>query len=177
MSRIAKSPIEIPDQVNISREGKKFFVKGPRGELYINIHHEVEIEQKNGSLYFAPTNGNKTSLSMSGTTRALVFNMVQGVTIGFEKRLKLTGVGYRAQKKGKKIQLSLGYSHQINYDLPESIEAEVIDQTEIKISGIDKQLVGQTAAQIRDFRRPEPYKGKGVSYVGERIYRKEAKKK
>ncbi len=177
MSRVAKSPVEIPAGVEVKLAGQHIAVKGGMGQLELDIHMAVEVKQEENVLTFEARDGSKLSRAMSGTTRALVNNMVTGVSAGFAKNLKLVGVGYRAQLQGKTLNLSLGFSHPVVYALPEGVTAETPSQTDIVIKGIDKQLVGQVAAEIRDFRRPEPYKGKGVRYADERVRRKEAKKK
>ena len=143
----------------------------------MNIHSSVEIKQEENNIVFAPKNGDKAAMAMAGTFRSLVNNMVVGVTQGFQKKLILQGVGYRAKTSGKVVNLSLGFSHPVDYELPEGVTAEVPSQTEIVISGVDKQQVGQVAAEIRGYRPPEPYKGKGVRYADENVRRKEAKKK
>ncbi|WP_211829035.1 50S ribosomal protein L6 [Kistimonas asteriae] len=177
MSRVAKSPVEIPAGVEVKLAGQHIAIKGGMGQLDLDIHMAVEVKQEENVLIFEARDGSKLSRAMSGTTRALVNNMVAGVSAGFTKSLKLVGVGYRAQLQGKTLNLSLGFSHPVVYALPEGVTAETPSQTDIVIKGIDKQLVGQVAAEIRDFRRPEPYKGKGVRYTDERVRRKEAKKK
>ncbi|MGI0118160.1 50S ribosomal protein L6 [Zooshikella sp. RANM57] len=177
MSRVAKNPVVIPNGVEVKLDNRHITVKGSKGSLDMNLHHSVEVNQADGSLTFAARDGAKHSRAMAGTTRALVANMVTGVSNGFEKKLQLIGVGYRAQAKGKSLNLTLGFSHPVDYQLPEGVQAETPSQTEIVLKGIDKQLVGQVAAEIRDFRRPEPYKGKGIRYADERVHRKEAKKK
>ncbi|KEQ14007.1 50S ribosomal protein L6 [Endozoicomonas numazuensis] len=177
MSRVAKSPVAIPAGVEIKLDGQHIAVKGGKGQLELSIHSNVEVKQEENVLTFEARDGAKHSRALAGTTRALVNNMVTGVTAGFEKKLKLVGVGYRAQAKGKSLNLNLGFSHPVDYSLPEGVTAETPSQTEILIKGIDKQLVGQVAAEIREFRRPEPYKGKGVRYADEHVRRKEAKKK
>ncbi|MDE1464742.1 50S ribosomal protein L6 [Spartinivicinus poritis] len=177
MSRIAKSPVELPSGVEVSLAGGQITIKGSKGSLSMGLASCVEVAQEESVLTFVAKNGAKHSRAMAGTTRALVSNMVTGVNSGFEKKLQLIGVGYRAQAKGKSINLTLGFSHPVDYELPEGISAETPSQTEIVIRGIDKQLVGQVAAEIRDFRPPEPYKGKGIRYADEHVRRKEAKKK
>lgn len=177
MSRVAKTPVELPSGVQVTLSAGHIAVKGSKGQLQMDIHNAVEIKQEESILTFEARDGSKQSRAMSGTTRALVSNMVTGVHAGFEKKLQLVGVGYRAQVKGKTLNLSLGFSHPVEYALPEGVTAETPSQTEVLIKGIDKQLVGQVAAEIRDFRRPEPYKGKGVRYADEMVRRKEAKKK
>ena len=177
MSRVAKSPVAIPAGVEIKRDGQGLTIKGPKGQLELVEHNNVEVAQEENVLTFAPRDGAKHSRALAGTTRALVNNMVTGVTVGFMKKLQLVGVGYRAQAKGNSLTLNLGFSHPVEYNLPTGVTAETPSQTEILVQGIDKQLVGQVAAEIREFRRPEPYKGKGVRYADERVRRKEAKKK
>ena len=177
MSRVAKSPVAIPAGVEIKRDGQGLIIKGPKGQLELVVHNNVEVAQEENVLTFAPRDGAKHSRALAGTTRALVNNMVTGVTVGFMKKLQLVGVGYRAQAKGNSLTLNLGFSHPVEYNLPTGVTAETPSQTEILVQGIDKQLVGQVAAEIREFRRPEPYKGKGVRYADERVRRKEAKKK
>ncbi|MGI9275280.1 MAG: 50S ribosomal protein L6 [Endozoicomonas sp.] len=177
MSRVAKAPVEIPAGVEVKLDGQSVAVKGSKGKLELNVHANVEVNQEENVLTFAARDGAKHSRALAGTTRALVNNMVTGVSAGFEKKLQLVGVGYRAQAKGKTLNLNLGFSHPVDYTLPEGVTAETPSQTEILIKGIDKQLVGQVAAEIREFRRPEPYKGKGVRYADEHVRRKEAKKK
>ena len=177
MSRVAKSPVAIPAGVEIKRDGQGLTIKGPKGQLELVVHNNVEVAQEENVLTFAPRDGAKHSRALAGTTRALVNNMVTGVTEGFMKKLQLVGVGYRAMAKGNSLTLNLGFSHPVEYNLPTGVTAETPTQTEILVQGIDKQLVGQVAAEIREFRRPEPYKGKGVRYADERVRRKEAKKK
>ena len=177
MSRIAKAPINVPGGVEISQSGNSVKVKGPKGEMTTDMHASVQMKQDGDVLNFSPANDDKTALAMTGTMRSLVNNMVTGVTTGFQKKLELVGVGYRAQAKGKVLNLTLGFSHPVNYDVPEGITIETPSATEVVVSGIDKQLVGQAAANIRAYRPPEPYKGKGVKYADEVIVRKEAKKK
>jgi large subunit ribosomal protein L6 len=175
MSRVASNPITLPSGVEIKLEGQDLSVKGSKGALTLVVHEGVEVKQEEGTLKFAARN--KDAIAMSGTTRALVNNMVLGVTEGFEKKLVLNGVGYRVASSGNKLNLTLGFSHPVAYELPEGISAETPSQTEIVVKGIDKQAVGQAAAEIRAFRPPEPYKGKGVRYADEYVRRKEAKKK
>ena len=176
MSRVAKNPVKLPQGVEIKLDGQALSVKGAKGTLELNLHPTVEVVQEEGELRFAARAGSP-NMAMAGTTRALVNNMVIGVSQGFERKLQLVGVGYKAQAKGQVLNLALGYSPPIDYQLPEGVSAETPSQTDIIIKGIDKQLVGQVAAEIRDFRRPEPYKGKGVRYADEVVRRKEAKKK
>ncbi len=175
MSRVANSPVNVPNGVEVKLEGRDLSVKGAKGTLQMTVHEGVEITQEDSTLTFAAKD--KADVAMSGTTRALVNNMVVGVTDGFERKLVLNGVGYRAAVQGKKLNLTLGFSHPVEYELPEGISAEMPSQTEIVLKGIDKQALGQAAAEIRGFRPPEPYKGKGVRYEDEYVRRKEAKKK
>ena len=177
MSRIANAPVEIPGGVEVSLSGSEISIKGSKGNLSLPIHDLVEIKQEENALKVAAVNTTKKSHALSGTFRALVNNMVTGVSQGFEKQLELIGVGYRAQAQGKKLNLSLGFSHPVEYQAPEGIEIETPSQTQVIVRGIDKQLVGQVSAEIRAFRPPEPYKGKGVRYANEYVKRKEAKKK
>jgi len=177
MSRIAKAPISIPNGIEVSQSGNSVKVKGPKGEMSTDIHSSVQMKQDDGVLNFSPVEESKSSMAMTGTMRSLVDNMVKGVSTGFQKKLELVGVGYRAQAKGKVLNLTLGFSHPVNYDVPEGITVETPSATEIVVSGADKQQVGQAAANIRAYRPPEPYKGKGVKYSDEVIVRKEAKKK
>jgi len=177
MSRIAKNPVEIPGGVELSIKNGELVAKGPKGSLKVILHDSVEVKQEDNVLTFAPRDGKKSSMAITGTMRSVVNNIVNGVTTGFEKKLQLVGVGYRAQGQGKKLSLSLGFSHPIEYAVPEGIEIETPAATEIIVRGCDKQLVGQVCAEIRAFRPPEPYKGKGVKYADEQIVRKEAKKK
>jgi len=177
MSRVAKNPVQVPAGVEVKLSGQDLSVKGAKGEMNFGVHNAVLINQGEGELTFAARNGDTGSRAMAGTMRAVVQNMVTGVSTGFEKRLELQGVGYRAQAQGNTLTLQLGFSHPVVYNLPEGIEAQTPSQTEIVISGIDKQRVGQVCAEIRAYRPPEPYKGKGVRYQGEYVRRKEAKKK
>ena len=177
MSRIAKKPIEMPSGVNLTVKGQTISAKGPKGELSLTVHDDVRVEQKDNVLTFNPVNSEKSAVAMTGTMRSLANNIVIGVSQGFEKKLQLVGVGYRAQAKGKVLNLSLGFSHPVDYPVPEGITIETPSQTEIVVTGCDKQKVGQVSAEIRAFRPPEPYKGKGVKYADEQIIRKEAKKK
>ncbi len=177
MSRIANKPIKMPSGVNLSISGQTLSAKGPKGELSLTVHDDVTFEQNDNVLMFKPVNDEKSAVAMTGTMRSLANNIVTGVSQGFEKRLNLVGVGYRAQAKGKVLNLSLGFSHPIDYQVPEGITIETPSQTEIVVSGCDKQKVGQVSAEIRAYRPPEPYKGKGVKYADEHIIRKEAKKK
>ena len=177
MSRIAKNPIAVPSGVEINLAANQLMVKGGKGELSMAINPAVEVKFEDGQLTFAPAGEAENGWAQAGTARAVANNLVRGVTEGFEKKLQLVGVGYRAQAQGKKLNLSLGFSHPVEYELPEGITAETPSQTEIVIKGIDKQRVGQVSAEIRAYRPPEPYKGKGVRYADEYVRRKEAKKK
>jgi large subunit ribosomal protein L6 len=178
MSRIGKLPVAIPAGVTITLNGQDLMVKGPKGELTLRAHDEVQLKQEESNIIVSPRSPNSQfGRAIWATTRALTQNLVIGVTEGYTKVLELKGVGYRANLQGDKLVLQLGYSHDINFPVPSSIKIEVEKQTTITITGIDKQLVGETAAQIRKFRPPEPYKGKGVKYSDERIIRKEGKKK
>ena len=181
MSRIAKSPITIPDGVEVSQSGAVITVKGKLGEMTMNVHSSVTIKNTDNVLTFMPTENSKEDeksvWAQAGTARANTFNLIKGVTEGWEKKLTLIGVGYRAQARGKVLSLTLGFSHPVNYDLPEGVSVETPSQTEVVVKGIDKQKVGQAAAEIRAFRPPEPYKGKGVRYTDEQVVRKDAKKK
>ena len=181
MSRIAKSPITIPDGVEVSQSGGVLTVKGKLGEMTMNVHSSVTINNTDNVLTFLPTETTKdeerNAWAQAGTARANTFNLIKGVTKGWEKKLTLIGIGYRAQARGKVLSLTLGFSHPVNYDLPEGVSVETPSQKEVVVKGIDKQKVGQAAAEIRAFRPPEPYKGKGVRYTDEQVVRKDAKKK
>ena len=177
MSRVAKAPITLPKGVSVDLSGQSVKVKGPKGSLGWNVHPTVRVTQEDGVLRVAPVEGEQAAWAMAGTTRAVLNNMVQGCGNGFERKLTLVGVGYRAQGKGPTLSLSLGFSHPIEYPVPEGITIETPTQTEIVVKGADRQQVGQVAAEIRAFRPPEPYKGKGVRYSDEQVLRKEAKKK
>jgi large subunit ribosomal protein L6 len=177
MSRIAKAPVELPKGVEFKQDGNVVTIKGGKGSLSLELNSEVELAQDEGALSVAPRSGSRFANAVTGTTRALLANMVQGVTEGFERKLQLVGVGYRAQAQGNKLNLTLGFSHPVVYDVPEGVNVETPSQTEVVITGSDKQKVGQVAAEIRHFRPPEPYKGKGVRYSDERVRLKEAKKK
>ncbi len=177
MSRIANNPIEVPKGVEVSVSGNDINVKGSKGALNLVIHDAVTVKQEDGVLKFNAVDEDKKNVAMAGTTRALVNNMVVGVSAGFVKELQLQGVGYRAQVQGKTLNLTLGFSHPIAHQVPDSIEIEAPTPTQVFVRGIDKQLVGQVAAEIRAYRPPEPYKGKGVRYADEYVRRKEAKKK
>ena len=177
MSRVANNPVQLPKGVEVTLGGTEISVKGAKGTLAMPINPQVEIAQEDNVLTFAARSGDQFSRAMSGTTRALVSNMVTGVSEGFEKKLELVGVGYRAQVQGKSINLTLGFSHPVVYQLPEGVSAETPSQTEVLLKSSDKQKLGQAAAEIRAYRPPEPYKGKGVRITGEYVRRKEAKKK
>jgi large subunit ribosomal protein L6 len=170
-------PVPVPASVEITENGQMLMIKGPKGTLEHTIHDLVEMKREDAELNFGPRDGSTHAKALSGTTRSIVNNMVVGVSDGFERKLELIGVGYRAQAKGQVLNLTLGFSHPIDYELPEGITAETPSQTEIVVKGSDKQRVGQVAAEIRGFRPPEPYKGKGVRYADEIVIRKEAKKK
>ena len=177
MSRIAKYPVAVPDKVQVTVNPDEIVVKGPLGTLTQPLNREVVVKLEDGKVTFAAANESKEANALSGTMRANVANMVQGVKDGFQKKLSLVGVGYRAQAQGNKLNLSLGFSHPIVHALPDGVKAETPTQTEILIKGVDRQKVGQVAAEIRRYRSPEPYKGKGVRYSDERIVLKETKKK
>ena len=177
MSRIAKASITVPSGVEVKIDGQHVSVKGPKGALEMDVHPDAVVSIEEGVISVRPADGVKNGWAMAGTMRALVNNMVVGASQGFQKKLELVGVGYRAQAKGKVLNLTLGFSHPVDYPVPEGITIETPSQTEVVVSGSDKQKVGQVAAEIRSFRPPEPYKGKGVRYADERIIRKEAKKK
>ena len=177
MSRIANNPVSIPKGVEITLKGQEVTVKGVKGNLTMILHDLVGISQVEDRLQLKAVEVSKASVALAGTSRSLVNNMVMGVSSGFQKELQLQGVGYRAQAQGKKLNLSLGFSHPVVYEVPEGIDIETPTQTQVIVKGIDKQLVGQVSADIRAFRPPEPYKGKGVRYVDEYVKRKEAKKK
>lgn len=177
MSRIAKKPVELPSGVEIKINGQMVNVKGPKGVSEVTLHDSVAVSQNDQELSFKMADDTATNMAMAGTMRSLVANMVQGVSQGFVKKLTLIGVGYRANVQGKVLNLTLGFSHPVNFEIPEGITIECPSQTEIVVSGIDKQQVGQVSANIRAYRPPEPYKGKGVRYTDEFVIRKEAKKK
>ena len=177
MSRIANYPVIVPDKVEVTVNHDQVSVKGPLGTLTQKVSTRVKIERVDNQLEFKVNDNSRQANALSGTTRALVANMVTGVTTGFEKRLTLVGVGYRAAAQGDKINLTLGFSHPVVHQLPQGVKAETPTQTEIVIKGTDKQVVGQVAAEVRRYRSPEPYKGKGVRYTGEKITLKETKKK
>jgi large subunit ribosomal protein L6 len=177
MSRIGKRPVAIPAGVTVKVEGQKVRVKGPKGELEVVLHADVAPTLETQAIKIDPRANTKRTRAMWGLSRSLVQNLVSGVTKGFERRLEINGVGYRAAVQGKNLQLALGYSHEVLYPIPEGIAVATPRPTEIVVSGIDRQKVGQVAAEIRGFRPPEPYKGKGVRYANEYIFRKEGKKK
>ncbi|MBN8553612.1 MAG: 50S ribosomal protein L6 [Caulobacterales bacterium] len=177
MSRIGKQPIVVPNGTTVTLDGQTVKVKGPKGELTWSVAPEIEMKLENGELILAPREDTPRARSMWGLSRSLVGNMVTGVSEGFERTLELVGVGYRAAMKGNALSLQLGLSHDVDVDPPAGVSFAVPKQTEIKISGIDKQVVGEVAAKIRKFRPPEPYKGKGIRYAGETVRRKEGKKK
>ena len=177
MSRIGKKPVSIPSGVTASIDGGVLSVKGPKGTLSLTLREEISYTLDDGGILVKPANDSKAARAFWGMQRTLVQNLVTGVTEGFTKKLLITGVGYRAASQGKVLKLQLGYSHDVNIDVPEGIEIKTPDQTTVEISGIDKQKVGQIAAEIRRWRKPEPYKGKGIKYEGEYIFRKEGKKK
>jgi len=178
MSRVAKNPVEIPKGVEVNISGTQLNVKGSKGALVMDINSSVAVAKNaDNKITFEPRDGSKHANAMAGTTRALVKNMVTGVSEGFQKKLTLVGVGYRANAQGKTLNLTLGYSHPVNYQLPDGVTAETPSQTEIVLKSASKQLLGQVASEVRGFRPPEPYKGKGVRYTDEQVHRKEAKKK
>jgi large subunit ribosomal protein L6 len=177
MSRIGKRPVPLPAGVTASTEGQTLLVKGPKGQLQMPMRDEIAYEISDDGILVKPANETKQARAFWGMQRTMVDNLVVGVTEGFTKVLEITGVGYRAQAQGKNLRLQLGYSHDVNYPVPEGIEVKTPDQNTVEISGIDKQKVGQVAAEIRRWRKPEPYKGKGIKYRGEYIFRKEGKKK
>jgi large subunit ribosomal protein L6 len=177
MSRIANNPVVIPKGVEVALDGRQVSVKGPKGSLSWEVHPWVEVTEDDGALSFKTRNRKAGSTAQAGTARALVNNMVKGVSDGFTRKLELVGVGYRAQVQGSALNLTLGFSHPVSFPIPEGITIKTPSPTEILIEGADKQAVGQVAANIRRYRPPEPYKGKGIKYSDERIVRKEAKKK
>ncbi len=177
MSRIAKSPVPLLSGVDVKLSGQSISVKGPKGTLEFTIHPQVKVVEEDATLKVSPQQESRQAWAMAGTTRALISNMITGVSKGFERKLALVGIGYRAQAKGRVLNLTLGYSHPIEYKVPDGTEVNTPSPTEIVVSGYDKQKVGQVAAEIRGFRPPEPYKGKGIRYADEAVVRKEAKKK
>ena len=177
MSRIGKRPVPLPAGVTATTEGQILSVKGPKGQLQLQMRDEISYEIGDDGILVKPANDTKQARAFWGMQRTLVDNLVTGVTEGFSKTLEITGVGYRAQAQGRNLRLQLGYSHDVNFPVPEGVEVKTPDQNTVEISGIDKQKVGQVAAEIRRWRKPEPYKGKGIKYRGEYIFRKEGKKK
>jgi large subunit ribosomal protein L6 len=177
MSRIGKKAVPVPSGVTANIEGQTVKVKGPKGALQVVLHDDVEVKLESGAVKVDPRSETKRARAMWGTSRTLVANLITGVTKGFERKLEITGVGYRAAVQGKNLQLALGYSHDVIYPIPEGITIAAAKPTELVVSGLDRQKVGQVAAEIRGFRPPEPYKGKGVKYAGEYTFRKEGKKK
>jgi large subunit ribosomal protein L6 len=177
MSRIAKAPVVLPKGVEAQIANGVVSVKGSKGTLTLQLHNSVQVVNEDNQLKVSPKNNSKSADALAGTSRALMQNMVNGVSKGFERKLELVGVGYRAKAQGKTVNMVLGFSHPIDYQLPEGVTAETPTQTEILLKSADRQLLGQVAAELRQFRQPEPYKGKGVRYSGEAVYRKEAKKK
>jgi large subunit ribosomal protein L6 len=177
MSRIGKRPVTIPSGVTATVDGQTVKMKGPKGQLQFVVHDDVEVKLDKNVVTVAPRAETNRAQALYGTARAQIANLVEGVTKGYEKKLEINGVGYRAAMQGKNLQLALGYSHDVVYPIPEGIQVTVAKPTEITITGTDAQRVGQVAAEIRAYRRPEPYKGKGVKYAGEFIFRKEGKKK
>jgi large subunit ribosomal protein L6 len=177
MSRVAKKPVVLPKGVQVSLEGQRMSLKGAKGSLEWEVHPSVEVRQESNALTFWARPGAPNGDALAGTTRAVVGGLVTGVSEGFQRKLTLVGVGYRAQASGQKLNLTLGYSHPVSFDVPEGITVETPTQTEVIVKGADKQKVGQVAAIIRRYRPPEPYKGKGVRYADEAVVRKEAKKK
>ena len=177
MSRVAKKPVVIPNGVEVSISGQLVKAKGGNGASEVLVHDDVSVALEDGELKVSGKRQAKASVMMAGTMRSLLNNLIIGVSSGFEKKLELRGVGYRAQAQGKKLNLTLGFSHPVAHDIPEGITVETPSQTEIVVKGLDKQVVGQVASDIRSYRPPEPYKGKGVRYVGEHVIMKEAKKK
>ena len=177
MSRVAKQPVPVPKGVDVTIDGATVSAKGPKGTETLVVHESVETRLEDGVLGVAPKRQDQDAIAMAGTMRSLLANLVVGVSEGFQKRLELRGVGYRAQAQGKVLNLTLGFSHPVNHAVPDGITVETPSQTEVVVSGTDKQIVGQVAADIRAYRPPEPYKGKGVRYAGEHVVMKEAKKK
>jgi large subunit ribosomal protein L6 len=177
MSRIGKKAVQVPKGVTATVNGQKVSMKGPKGELSFTAIDAIEVKMDDGAVAVMPRDDSKAARSAWGMSRSMVSNLIEGVTKGYERKLEINGVGYRAAVAGKNLQLQLGYSHEILYPIPAGITIQTPKPTEILISGIDKQRVGQTAAEIRDYRGPEPYKGKGVKYAEEKIFRKEGKKK
>ncbi len=177
MSRIGKQPVTVPQGVTASVEGQKVSVKGPKGELAFEATEDVVLTMEDGTISVKPRDESQRARAAWGLSRTMVSNLVEGVTKGFERRLEINGVGYRAAVQGSDLQISVGYSHEVRYPIPAGIKIETPRPTEIVVTGADKQRVGQVAAEIREFRKPEPYKGKGIKYADETIHRKEGKKK
>jgi large subunit ribosomal protein L6 len=177
MSRIGKKPVPVPSGITANVEGQTVKIKGPKGALQVVLHDDIAVKLDDGLIKVDPRFETKRARSQWGTSRTLIANLIAGVTKGFEQRLEINGVGYRASVQGKNLQIALGYSHDIVYPIPEGITIATPRPVEIVITGSDRQKVGQVAAEIRDYRPPEPYKGKGIKYAGERIFRKEGKKK
>ena len=177
MSRVAKNPIPLPKGVETTIAGSAITVKGSKGSMNLDLHTSVQVEKDGEVLRISPKNNSRQADAMAGTFRALINNMVTGVSTGFQRKLQLQGVGYRAKAQGNVINIAVGYSHPIDYQLPAGVSADTPSQTEIVLTSADKKLLGQVAAEIRAFRPPEPYKGKGIRYADETVYRKEAKKK
>ena len=177
MSRIGKKPVQVPAGVTATVEGQKVTAKGPKGELEFVANDEIQLKLEDGAISVTPVNSSKEARSKWGMSRTMITNILTGVKDGFERKLEINGVGYRASMQGKNLQLALGFSHDVVYEAPEGITIAVPKPTEIIVTGINKQKVGQVAAEIREYRGPEPYKGKGVKYAEERIIRKEGKKK
>jgi len=177
MSRVARKPVPVPSNVEVTIDGNQIKIKGPKGAFEWDVHELVRVEKTDDALVCHPRTDKQDVVALTGTMRSIIANMVHGVTEGFTRRLELRGVGYRAQAQGKALNLTLGFSHPVVHEIPDGISVETPSQTEIVVTGIDKQKVGQVAADIRAYRPPEPYKGKGVRYVGEQVIMKEAKKK
>jgi large subunit ribosomal protein L6 len=177
MSRIGKKPVQVPAGVTATVEGQKVTAKGPKGELFFVANDDIQLKLEDGAISVTPANASKEARSKWGMSRTMITNILTGVKDGFERKLEINGVGYRAAMQGKNLQLALGFSHDVVYEAPEGITIAVPKPTEIIVTGINKQQVGQVAAEIREYRGPEPYKGKGVKYAEERIIRKEGKKK
>lgn len=177
MSRVAKKPVELPSGVEVNLSAGQVSIKGSKGKLTLDLHADIQVEQEDGALTIKVRRAEQSVIAIAGTTRALLANMIEGVTAGYERKLELRGVGYRAVVQDNMLKLTLGFSHPVNYQVPEGVTVETPSQTEVVVRGVDKQKVGQVAAEIRAYRPPEPYKGKGVRYADERVRIKEAKKK
>lgn len=175
MSRIGKKPVVVPAQVKFSLQGQRLQIEGPKGKLAMDIHPRIKVTAGNGQLEVTRPTDIPSDRALHGLTRSLIYNMVQGVTVGYKKELEIIGVGFKAQVKGKVLTLNLGYTHPIDYQIPEGVEVKCPNPTRVEITGSDKQMVGQVAAEVRLFHEPEPYKGKGILYVGEVIRRKQGK--